>query len=81
MASAATVLAGPGRLPRSASWVADAPPQVMAALGIRRDPLTSAAAVQWPGDDRDYYLVSTPVRGQGVDAPAGGREPTAGNEH
>jgi predicted transposase YbfD/YdcC len=40
MASTAAVLAGPRSFTAIGDWVADAPPQVMAALGIRRDPLT-----------------------------------------
>ena len=40
LASVAAVLAGAQSLAAAGEWVADAPPQVLAALGIRRDPLT-----------------------------------------
>jgi hypothetical protein len=40
MASAAATLAGARSFTAIGEWVADAPPLVMAALGIRRDPLT-----------------------------------------
>ena len=40
LAAAAAVLAGAQSLTAVGEWVADAPPQVLAALGIRRDPLT-----------------------------------------
>ena len=40
MTSVAAVLAGARSFTAIGEWAADAPPQVMAALGIRRDPLT-----------------------------------------
>jgi len=40
VAAVAAVLAGAQSLAAAGEWVADAPPQVLAALGIRRDPLT-----------------------------------------
>jgi predicted transposase YbfD/YdcC len=40
LAAVAAVLAGAQSLAAVGEWVADAPPQVPAALGIRRDPLT-----------------------------------------
>ncbi|WP_206699963.1 transposase family protein [Actinomadura sp. RB99] len=40
MAAAAAVLAGATSFTAVGEWVADAPPQVLAALGVRRDPLT-----------------------------------------
>ena len=40
LAAVAAVLAGAQSLAAVGEWVADAPPQVLAALGIRRDPLT-----------------------------------------
>jgi hypothetical protein len=39
LAAIAAVLAGARSLTAVGEWVADAPPQVLAALGIRRDPL------------------------------------------
>ena len=40
LAAIAAVLAGARSLTAIGEWVADAPPQVLAALGVRRDPLT-----------------------------------------
>jgi predicted transposase YbfD/YdcC len=40
LAAVAAVLAGAQSLAAVGEWVADAPPQVLAGLGIRRDPLT-----------------------------------------
>jgi predicted transposase YbfD/YdcC len=40
MAAVAAVLAGARSFSAVGEWVADAPPQVLAALGVRRDPLT-----------------------------------------
>jgi DDE_Tnp_1-associated len=40
MAAVAAVLAGATSFTAVGEWVADAPPQVLAALGVRRDPLT-----------------------------------------
>jgi DDE_Tnp_1-associated len=40
LAAVAAVLAGAQSLTAVGEWVADAPPQVLAALGIRHDPLT-----------------------------------------
>jgi predicted transposase YbfD/YdcC len=40
MAAVAAVLAGARSFTAVGEWVADAPPQVLAALGVRRDPLT-----------------------------------------
>jgi len=40
LAAVAAVLAGARSFAGVGEWVADAPPQVLAALGVRRDPLT-----------------------------------------
>jgi len=40
MAAVAAVLAGATSFTAAGEWVADAPAQVLAALGVRRDPLT-----------------------------------------
>jgi hypothetical protein len=40
LAAVAAVLAGARSFAAVGEWVADAPPQVLAALGVRRDPLT-----------------------------------------
>ena len=40
LAAVAAVLAGARSFTAVGEWVADAPPQVLAALGVRRDPLT-----------------------------------------
>ena len=40
MAAVAAVLAGAASFTAVGEWVADAPPQVLAALGVRCDPLT-----------------------------------------
>jgi predicted transposase YbfD/YdcC len=40
LAAVAAVLAGARSFAAAGEWVADAPPQVLAALGVRRDPLT-----------------------------------------
>ena len=40
LAAVAAVLAGARSFTAAGEWVADAPPQVLAALGVRRDPLT-----------------------------------------
>jgi hypothetical protein len=50
----AAMLAGAQSLAAVGEWVADAPPQVLAALGIRRDPLTGDSGMagisggRWP---------------------------------
>ena len=40
LAAVAAVLAGARSFAAVGEWVADAPPQVLASLGVRRDPLT-----------------------------------------
>ena len=51
LAAIAAVLAGARSLTAVGEWVADAPPQVLAALGVRRDPLTGRFE---PPDDRRF---------------------------
>ena len=41
LAAVAAVLAGARSFAAVGEWVADAPPQVLASLGIRRDPLAA----------------------------------------
>ena len=48
LAAVAAVLAGARSFASIGEWVADAPPQVLAVLGVRRDPL--AARFEPPGE-------------------------------
>lgn len=67
MASVAAVLAGARSFTVIGEWIADAPPQVMAALGIRRDPLTGRFG---PPDQATIRRVLEAVDAEALDAPA-----------
>jgi hypothetical protein len=68
MASVAAVLAGARSFTAIGEWVADAPPQVMAALEIRRDPLTGRFE---PPDEATIRRVLKAVDADALDAAAG----------
>jgi predicted transposase YbfD/YdcC len=68
MASVAAVLAGARSFTAIGEWVADAPPQVMAALGIRRDPLTGRFE---PPDEATIRRVLEAVDADALDAAVG----------
>jgi hypothetical protein len=67
--SAAAVLAGARSVAAIAEWAADAPPPVLAALGVRRDPLTRRCRV--PGEATIRRVLAR-VDGDAVDATIGG---------
>jgi hypothetical protein len=64
----AAVLAGARSFTAIGEWVADAPPQVMAALGIRRDPLTGRLE---PPDEATIRRVLETVDPDAPDAAVG----------
>jgi hypothetical protein len=68
MASVAAVLAGARSFTAIGEWVADAPPQAMAALGIRRDPLTGRFE---PPDEATIRRVLEAVDADALDAAVG----------
>jgi DDE_Tnp_1-associated/Transposase DDE domain len=68
MASVAAVLAGARSFTAIGEWIADAPPQVMAALGIRRDPLTGRFE---PPDEATIRRVLEAVDADALDAAVG----------
>jgi predicted transposase YbfD/YdcC len=68
LAAIAAVLAGAQSLAAVGEWVADAPPQVLAALGIRRDPLTRRFE---PPDEATIRRVLESVDAGALDAAVG----------
>ncbi|MGI8451244.1 MAG: transposase family protein [Streptosporangiaceae bacterium] len=68
LAAIAAVLAGARSLAAAGEWVADAPPQVLAALGIRRDPLTGRFE---PPDEATIRRVLETVDAAALDAAVG----------
>jgi hypothetical protein len=68
MASVAAVLAGARSFTAIGEWVADAPPRVLAALGIRHDPLTGQFE---PPDEATIRRVLEAVDADALDAAVG----------
>ena len=64
----AAVLAGARSFAAIGEWVADAPPEVMAALGIMRDPLTGRFD---PPDEATIRRVLEAVDADALDAAVG----------
>ncbi len=67
-AAVAAVLAGATSFTAVGEWVADAPPQVLAALGVRRDPLTRRFV---PPDEATIHRVLEAVDADRLDAAVG----------
>ena len=68
LAAVAAVLAGAQSFTAVGEWVADAPPQVLAALGVRRDPLASRFE---PPDEATIRRVLEAVDAAALDAAVG----------
>ncbi len=68
LAAVAAALAGAKSFAAVSEWVADAPPQVLAALGVRRDPLTGAFC---PPDEATIRRVLQTVDAGALDAAVG----------
>ena len=68
MAAVAAVLAGATSFTAVGEWVADAPPQVLAALGVRRDPLARRFV---PPDEATIRRVLEAADADALDAAAG----------
>jgi len=68
LAAVAAVLAGAGSFAAAGEWVADAPPQVLALLGVRRDPLTGRFQ---PSDEATIRRVLEAVDAAAFDAAVG----------
>ncbi len=68
LAAVAAVLAGARSFAAIGEWVADAPPQVLAVLGIRRDPLTGRFE---PPDEATVRRVLERVDADALDAAVG----------
>jgi predicted transposase YbfD/YdcC len=68
LAAVAAVLAGARSLVAVGEWVADAPPQVLASLGVRRDPLTGRFE---PPDEATIRRVLESVDADAFDAAVG----------
>jgi predicted transposase YbfD/YdcC len=68
LAAVAAVLAGARSLTAVGEWVADAPPQVLAGLGVRRDPLTRRFG---PPDEATIRRVLESVDAAAFDAAVG----------
>jgi predicted transposase YbfD/YdcC len=68
MAAVAAVLAGAKSFTAVGEWVADAPPQVLAALGVRRDPLTRRFE---PPDEATIRRVLEAADADALDAAVG----------
>jgi hypothetical protein len=68
LAAIAAVLAGARSLTAIGEWVADAPPQVLAALGIRRDPITRGFE---PPDEATIRRVLEMIDAAALDAAVG----------
>ena len=82
LTAVAAVLAGARSFTAVGEWAADAPPQVLAALGVRRDPLTGRFE---PPDEATIRRVLETVDAAALDAAVGswlaGRLRAAGQEH
>jgi DDE_Tnp_1-associated/Transposase DDE domain len=74
MAAVAAVLAGATSFTAVGEWVADAPPQVLAALGVRRDSLTRRFV---PPDEATIRRVLEAVDADRLDAAVGSCTPSA----
>jgi predicted transposase YbfD/YdcC len=68
LAAVAAVLAGARSFTAAGEWVADAPPQVLAALGVRRDPLTRRFE---PPDEATIRRVLEAADADAIDAAVG----------
>jgi predicted transposase YbfD/YdcC len=68
LAAVAAVLAGARSFAAAGEWVADAPPQVLASLGVRRDPLTRRFE---PPDEATIRRVLEAVDAAALDAAVG----------
>jgi predicted transposase YbfD/YdcC len=68
LAAVAAVLAGARSFTAAGEWVADAPPQVLACLGIRRDPLSGRFE---PPDEATIRRVLESVDAAALDAAVG----------
>jgi predicted transposase YbfD/YdcC len=68
LAAVAAVLAGARSFTSVGEWVADAPPQVLAALGVRRDPLTRRFE---PPDEATIRRVLEAADADALDAAVG----------
>ena len=68
LAAVAAVLAGARSFTAVGEWVADAPPQVLAALGVRRDPLAGRFE---PPDEATIRRVLEAVDAAALDAAVG----------
>jgi hypothetical protein len=68
LAAVAAVLAGARSFAAVGEWVADAPPQVLAALGVRRDPLAGRFE---PPDEATIRRVLETVDAAALDAAVG----------
>ncbi len=68
LAAVAAVLAGARSFAAVGEWVADAPPQVLASLGVRRDPLTRRFE---PPDEATIRRVLEAVDAAALDAAVG----------
>ena len=68
LAAVAAVLAGARSFAAVGEWVADAPPQVLACLGVRRDPLTGRFE---PPDEATIRRVLEAVDAAALDAAVG----------
>ncbi len=68
MAAVAAVLAGAKSCTAVGEWVADAAPQVLAALGVRRDPLTRRFE---PPDEATFRRVLEAADADALDAAVG----------
>ena len=68
LAAIAAVLAGARSFTAIGEWVTDAPPQVLAALGVRRDPLTGRFE---PPDEATIRRVLEAVDASALDAAVG----------
>jgi hypothetical protein len=68
VAAVAAVLSGARSLTAVGEWVADAPPQVLATLGIRRDPLAGRFE---PPDEATIRRVLEAVDADALDAAVG----------
>jgi hypothetical protein len=68
LAAVAAVLAGARSFAAAGEWVADAPPQILAALGVRRDPLADRFE---PPDEATIRWVLETVDAAAPDAAVG----------
>ena len=68
LVTVAAVLAGARSFTAAGEWVADAPPRVLAALGVRRDPLTGRFQ---PPDEATIRRLLETVDAAALDAAVG----------